>query len=76
MKYWGRSLLVFLTIITVLYGTKEVWPLTAYNRAVHEGPAHTTFSHEPAGYRGDRRPVVTVGGMGGTTFGAGGSGYR
>ena len=34
MKYWGRSLLVFVTIITVLYGTREVWDLKSYNAFV------------------------------------------
>ena len=26
MKYWGRSLIVYLTITAILYGTREVYP--------------------------------------------------
>ena len=47
MKYWGRSLIVYLAIITLLYGTKEVWNQRDYNRAVHGGPSHETFDYEP-----------------------------
>ena len=36
MKYWGRSLIVYLTITAVLYGTREVQMLARYSSG--EGP--------------------------------------
>ena len=31
MKYYGRSLILYLAIVTVLYGTKEVWNYSQYS---------------------------------------------
>ena len=70
MKYPGRSLVVFLTIMTLLYGTKEVWDLRTYN-------AYTSRTHnepDPSSYK--RGETIVIGGLGGQTFGQGGAGYR
>jgi hypothetical protein len=70
MKYWGRSLIVYLTIITLLYGTKEVWSKGAYDRSIGGGggPSHTTFDYEPdpSSYKRAETPIP---GMGGQSFG-------
>ena len=68
MKYWGRSLIVYLVIITLLYGTKEVWSKRDYERTIAGAPSHTTFGYEPdaASYR---RAVVPIPGMSGQAFG-------
>jgi len=74
MKYWGRSLIVYLAIVTLLYGTKEVWAISNYNRKVTGAPGHSTFGFEPdpASYKRAETPIP---GMGGMAFGKGGSGY-
>ena len=67
MKYWGRSLIVYLAIVTLLYGTKEVWAISNYNRKVTGAPGHSTFGFEPdpASYkRGGGWTAEDVGGPG------------
>ena len=34
MKYWGRGLLLYLTITVLLYGTHEIWTERSYSQTV------------------------------------------
>lgn len=50
MKYLGRTVIVFLSIVTVLYGSKEVWGLPGYKSwAAQAG----TWEPDPSTYRYD-----------------------
>ena len=46
MKYWGRSLIVYLTITAVLYGTVEVLPRAWYDAQTGE-QARTLSGYAP-----------------------------
>ena len=46
MKYWGRSLFVYLTITAVLYGTVEVLPRAWYD-AQTGSQARTLTAYAP-----------------------------
>ena len=46
MKYWGRSLIVYLTITAVLYGTVEVLPRAWYD-AQTGAQARTLTAYAP-----------------------------
>ena len=34
MKYWGRGILMYLTITVLLYGTQDIWSDRSYNASV------------------------------------------
>ena len=40
MKYWARAAFVQLTIVALLYGTVEVWPISNYTKHIDKsGPS-------------------------------------
>ena len=64
MKYWGRSLIVHLAIIAILYGTKDAWDIRTYNAYVG-----VQGMDEPEGYK--RQETLAIGGLGGLAYGQG-----
>lgn len=66
MKYWGRSLIVHLAIIAILYGTKDAWDIRTYNAYVG-AQGHD----EPEGYKRSQETLAIVGGLGGEPYGKG-----
>ena len=45
MKYLGRSLILYLTIVALLYGTSEVWAYADYSKGATLMPA----AYKPSG---------------------------
>ena len=51
MKYLGRTVIVFLSIVTVLYGSKEVWGLPGYTSWAKQSG---TWEPDPSTYKTSR----------------------
>ena len=65
MKYWGRSLIVHLAIIAILYGTKDAWDIRTYT-----GYVSAQGHDEPQGYKRSQE-TLAIGGLGGLAYGQG-----
>jgi len=49
MNYWGRGLLLYLTITVLLYGTHEIWTERSYNMSVGGTTPVATLAIEGGG---------------------------
>jgi hypothetical protein len=45
MKYYGRSIILYLSIVTLLYGTNEIWAYSDYSQQLPEMPS----DYKPSG---------------------------
>ena len=57
--YWGRAILLFLTIVTVLYGTSNVFPQGTYTETARELLKYGTVRPD---YSGAYKPYGEAGG--------------